>query len=115
MDFITLEKDQKLTEEQAKNLFEDITKDKQSFEIETTEPWGIISKCYGLAMRQNFDTGEIIIYGYRTLSKPRQSGYALEGWVSIKGENRSAFTTSHLFELTNGHLIDVGILFVREK
>ena len=110
----TLKKEEKLSLEQAKILFEDITKHSQRLEIETHGPWSIISKCRGLTIRENFDTGETTIYGYRALSKPRSSGYQLEGWVSIKGVKRSAFTSSHLFELENGHLIDVGVLFARE-
>ena len=110
----TLKKDEKLSLEAAKELFGDITKDEQRLDIETRGPWGIISKCKGLTIRQNFETGTITIYGYRTLSKPRSSGFQLEGWVSIKGVKRSAFTSSHLFELENGHLIDVAVLFARE-
>ena len=111
----TLKKGERLTIEQAKVLGIDYTQDGQRLEIETRGPWSIISKCRGLAMRQNFDTGEVTIYGQRILSNARQSGYELEGWVSIGGVKRSGFTSSHLFEMEDGHLIDVGILFVREK
>lgn len=114
MEIIVLKKDEKLTIQQAKILFGDITKKEQRLEIETQGPWNIISKCYGLATRKDFNTGEITIYGYRTLSNPMESGYELEGRVSIKGIKRAAFTSSHLFELDNGHMINVGILFVRE-
>ena len=110
----TLKKDEKLSLEAAKEIFGDITKGEQRLDLSFRGPWSIISKCRGLAIRQNFDTGETTIYGYRALSKPRSSGYQLEGWVSIKGVKRSAFTSSHLFELENGHLIDVIVLFARE-
>ena len=111
---IELKKDEKLSLEIAKKLFGNITIDGQRLEIGTRGPWGIITKCKGLAINRNFDTGTITIYGYRTLSNPRSSGYELEGNVSINGVKRSAFTSSHLFELENGHLIDVGVLFARE-
>ena len=110
----TLKKGQKLTSAQAKELFEDITINEQRLEIETRGPWGIISKCRGLAINQNFETGDIEVYGYRSLSGPRSSDYQLEGHVSIEGDVRSAFTSSHLFELENGHLIDVGVIFARK-
>ena len=110
----TLKKDEKLSLEAAKELLGDITKDEQRLDLSFRGPWSIISKCRGLAIRQNFETGSVTIYGYRTLSNPRQTGYELEGWVSIKGVKRSAFTSSHLFELKNGHLIDVSVLIARE-
>jgi len=110
----TLKKEEKLSLECAELLFGDISKHSQRLEIETHGPWSIISKCRGLAIRKNLKTGDVTVYGYRTLSNPRQTGYELEGWVSIAGIKRSAFTSSHLFELENGHLIDVGVLFARE-
>jgi len=61
-----------------------------------------------------FNTGEITIYGNRTLSNPKPGGYELEGRVSLQGKKHTAFTSSHLFDLENGHLIDVGIIFVRK-
>jgi len=111
---IELKKDEKLSLSIAKELFGDITKDEQRLDIETRGPWSIITKCKGLTIKQDFDTGTVTIYGYRTLSNTKQGGYELEGNVSIKGVKRSAFTSSHLFELENGHLIDVGVLFARE-
>ena len=38
------------------------------------------------------------IHGNRTLTGVHQSGYELEGWVSVGGKKRSAFTGSLLFE-----------------
>jgi hypothetical protein len=114
-EIIKIKDGEKLSLELAKKLFGDITKDEQRLEIETRGPWSIISSCKGLTIWKDFTTNEIEIYGYRTLSKPRNSGYDLEGYVSIAGVKRSAFTSSHLFELKNGHLIDVGILFARKN
>lgn len=114
-EIIKIKDGEKISLELAKKLFGDITKDEQRLEIETRGPWSIISSCKGLTIWQDFTTNEIEIYGYRTLSRPRNSGYELEGYVSIAGEKRSAFTSSHLFELENGHLIDVGILFARKN
>ena len=115
MKVIKLQKDQKLTTEQAKELFGAASIDEQRLNIETQGPWSVIVRCSGLCMSTDFETGEHIIYGRRTLTNIRQSGYELEGWVSIGGKKYSAFTSSHLFELENGHLISVGIIFPRVK
>ena len=112
---IKLQKNQKLTTEQAKNLFGDASIDERRLNIETRGPWSVIIKCSGLCMRTDFETGEHTIYGQRTLTNVRQSGYELEGRVAIGGKKYSAFTSSHLFELENGHLISVGIIFPRVK
>jgi hypothetical protein len=52
-----------------------------------------------------------ILHGLRTMSRPRESGYVLEGQVSIDGKKRRAFTSSALF-LVGGKLVDVAILYV---
>ena len=113
MKVIKLQKDQKLTIEQAKNLFGSASIDEQRLNIKTQGPWSVIIKCSGLCMHTDFETGEHTIYGQRTLTNIRQNGYELEGWVSIGGKKCSAFTSSHLFELENGHLISVGTIFPR--
>lgn len=58
------------------------------------------------------------IYGMRTLSKCRESGYCLEGRVSVNGKTVRGFTSSQLFEVTDSplnqygkrHLIDVATI-----
>jgi len=113
---IVLKKDQKLTLEQAKELFGDHYLDYEiRFNLETKGPWSIVSKLSGLCARQNFGTGDITIYGNRSMSDLRESGYEMEGRVSIDGKKYTCFTTSHLFELENGHLISVAIIFPRIK
>jgi hypothetical protein len=52
------------------------------------------------------------IFGVRTLSDVRESGYQLEGRVSIGGKKYRAFTSSRLFEREDGTLCDVAVLFV---
>jgi len=112
---ITLRKGEKLTIEQAQFIFKDITAHEQRAEIRTGGPWDTIVGYRALCVRQDFSTGDITIYGYRRLQNIGQSGYELEGEVSINDIKRSAFTSSHLFELENGHLIDVAIIFPRMK
>lgn len=115
MKIIKLQRGQKLTTEQAKELFVDASIDEQRLDVETKGPWNMIVRCAGLCMRTDFETGEHTIYGRRTLANVRQSDYELEGWVSIGGKKYTAFTSSHLFELENGHLIDVGVIFPRVR
>lgn len=53
----------------------------------------------------------LIVYGLRRLQRARQSGYSLEGQVSVEGSTRRAFTTSQMFRV-DGRLVDVAALFV---
>jgi len=115
MKTITLKKGEKLTIAQAIELFGSATIDEKRANISTFGPWGIIAGFKALCVRQDFDNGEITIYGCRRLQKIRQGGYELEGRVSIGGKEYTAFTSSHLFELENGHLIDVATIFPRMK
>ena len=55
------------------------------------------------------------VYGLRTMTNIRQSGYDLEGYVSINGKKYSCFTSSQLFELENGKLINVAVIHARIK
>lgn len=55
------------------------------------------------------------VYGIRTLTNIRQGGYELEGHVSIGGKKYSAFTSTQLFELPDGRLIDVAVIHARVK
>lgn len=96
------------------------TDSKQNLDIETHEPWGIVSKVRGLAVERITEgtypnvgnTLRVIIHGVRSLSNPRESGHQMEGRVSIDGKRRRAFTSSMLFRLPDGKLCDVEILYV---
>jgi hypothetical protein len=52
-------------------------------------------------------------YPMRQLSRPTESGYHLEGRVSRAGRKRSAFTSSQLFQLPDGRLVDVATIHAR--
>jgi hypothetical protein len=54
-------------------------------------------------------------YGFRTLTGIRQGGYELEGRVSIGGRKYAAFTSSQLFELPDGRLIDIATIHARVR
>ena len=65
------------------------------FDIETRGPWGTASKVTGLAIEPTSEG--FLVHGDRSLGSPKESGYQMEGTVSIGGVKRSAFTSSHLF------------------
>lgn len=88
------------------------------FEMEfTNNPYHqVIRSLKGLAVSCKF--GEYSqqydrrVYGMRTLLNPKESGYQLEGRVSIGGKKYRAFTSSTLFEREDGSLCDVAVLHV---
>ena len=79
------------------------------FEIETVGPWSIVRKVRGLAVAKS-DLG-VMVHGDRSLDHAVQSGYQMEGRVSVAGKTRRAFTSSQLF-IHKGELINMAILYV---
>jgi hypothetical protein len=84
-------------------------------------PWNIIVSYKALAVTATWRPGathdyvdEYTLYGDRTMNAPRQSGYELEGWISIAGVKRSAFTSSIMFEVEEtGQLVNVAVIHAR--
>jgi len=74
---------------------------------ETQGPWYIPVSYRALAMDMH---GRV--FGVRTMSRPRESGHALEGRVKVDGKSYCAFTSSRLFARPDGSLCDVAILYV---
>lgn len=115
-----------LPDETASQLFtpDEVAKGEKRCEIETRGPWGIVSSVRALAVEYSADRALLskyapdycqthaTLYGVRALSKAKQSGHALEGRVSIDGKSRRAFTSSMLFRLSDGRLLDCAILYV---
>lgn len=54
----------------------------------------------------------IRVYGWRVLQNAKESGYDLEGRVSINGKKYRAFTTSVMFEYPSGQLVNVAAIYV---
>lgn len=52
------------------------------------------------------------IFGMRKMHHPKESGYNLEGRVSISGKKYRAFTSSSMFEREDKSLINVAVLVV---
>ncbi len=116
----------KLTWEQAKSFLSeaDIKAGQQRGKLTTQGPWGIPVSYKALATTQIWEDsvpwdlspglpiGSLRVFGPRTLTGIRQDGHALEGRVSINGKSYRAFTSSQLFELPDGTLVDVAILHV---
>ena len=91
-------------------------------ETQTHGPWSIITRYTALATTATWkDIGisynvvdEYTLYGPQSLTNPKESGYNLEGYVSIQGAKRSAFTSSILFEIEEtGKLVDVAVIHAR--
>ncbi len=109
----------KLTEEQARLLFTDkeIEAGEQRGAMKTFSQWQIPLSFTALCTSNTFNRetypvehGPLHVYGKRTLSRPVQSGYQLEGKVSIGGKKYRGFTSNQLFELPNGKLIDAATI-----
>lgn len=75
--------------------------------LKTYGPWQIARSYRALAMDMH---GRV--FGIRTMSNVRESGYELEGRVSIEGRKYRAFTSSKLFSREDGSLCDVAIVYV---
>lgn len=84
-------------------------------ELKTFGPWHIPVSYRALCTSSVFGpdrspclsgTISTTLHGMRTLSSPRASGYCLEGKVSLCGRKVRGFTSSQLFELPNGRLLN---------
>ena len=88
-------------------------------ELKTIGAWNIPVSYRALTITATF--GEyskyesVTVYGIRTMTNCRQSGYDLEGYVSINGKKYSCFTSSQLFEFPDGKLINVAVIHARIK
>jgi len=109
----------KLTKEQCEILGIDITQDEIRGTMETVGPWNIVRSYKALCISNTYDKSGMFpklikteIFGNRTLSNPKQSGYHLDGYISIGGKKYSAYTSDVLIEV-DGHLINVATINAR--
>ena len=99
----------------------DIEAGEKRGELKTYGPWQIPISYRALCVSSIYSasyytkTERTMAYGVRTMTQPKESGYCLEGRVSIGGKKYSAFTTSQLFELPDGRLIDVAVIHARVR
>lgn len=89
-------------------------------ELKTWGVWGIPISFRALVMSAVWDDSKgytvaknTTIYGLRTMGKLKQNGHAMDGWLSIGGKKLTGFTSSQLFEIEGGKLIDVAIIHAR--
>jgi hypothetical protein len=108
----------KLTNKQIRLLGIDPNADKVNGEMKTFGPWQMPINykaiCESMVFGDYSSVKEVTIYGYRTMYNVRQSGYCLEGWVSVQGKKRSCFTSDMLIETETGHLISVATIHARQ-
>jgi hypothetical protein len=111
----------KLTKDEAVSLGIDITQDEIRGEVTTKGPWDIVTGYRALCISNEYDRSGMFtkiisttIFGQRRMCRVKQSGYSLDGYVSIKGKDCTAFTSSTLFDV-EGKLINVATINVRIK
>lgn len=112
----------KATREQLLELgvtSEEIEAGEKGFETETLGCYGVTRTVRAVVECGEFGEFHQIkwkdFYSMLTMSKPRQSGYEMDGVVSIGGRKDTCFTSSQLFELPCGKLVDVAVIFSRSK
>lgn len=115
-----------LPDDIANQLFtpDEMANGEKRCEVKTLGPWQIVQSVKALAIEYTSDRSLLskytpdycnthaTLYGFRTLANAKQSGHDLEGRVSIEGKSRRAFTSSVMFRLSNGRLIDCACLYV---
>jgi hypothetical protein len=92
-------------------------------DLKTFGPWQlpisyqaiVISKEYTPEASRRFtaETEMALMFGYRKMRNIRQSGYEIEGWLSIGGKRVSGFSASQLLELEDGKLINIATIHAR--
>lgn len=85
-------------------------------DLETFGPWHLPVRFRALAVSYVFSPNHwaetVTLYGVRTMGKLKESGYCLEGRVSVEGRKRRGFTSSQLWELPGGRLIETATIHV---
>lgn len=85
--------------------------------LETCGPWQLPVRYHAPAISivwgPNNSAETITLYGWRIMCDLKEAGYHLEGRCSIAGRKRSAFTSSQLWQLPDGTLLDTAVIHVR--
>jgi len=107
-----------LTQEEADYLFTAEQQQEDEIHFEQLDSWRLSGICESCVWDQIDGTtikakDTMYIWKKRTMFNAKPCGFALDGYVSVKGKKRTCFTTSILFELPNGHLLDVGAIYAR--
>lgn len=105
----------KLTREQAQKLGINPDLEDQRGELKTYGPWNIPVSYKALCLTSYWEGSrrtKTVLIGQRTLTNAKQSGYYIDGQVSVKGKKYSCFTSDQLFEI-DGKLINVATIHAR--
>ena len=96
---------------------EEIAAGEKRGDLKNCGPWNIPVSYRAITEARDFGEHSKVtrarFWPVRTISNPRESGYCLEGRVSLGGKNVSAFTSDTLFELPDGRLVAAATIFVR--
>lgn len=93
----------------------------QRGEMETVGPWHLPIRYSAPAITVQWaptpyaQMATVTFHGKRTMHGPKESGYHLEGRVSLKGNKVSAFTSSQMFRLPDGTLLESKVIHCREN
>ncbi len=105
-----------ITEEQWLAYISDSLEDQRG-DMETYGPWSIpvryTAPCLTYVFGEHSSIVSVTLYGKRTMSRPKESGYQLEGIVSLGGRKRTCFTSSQLFKLPGGKLLESATIHAR--
>jgi hypothetical protein len=99
---------------------EEIAKGEARGKMKTFGPWQIPISFTALCLsvewtpeekrKHSAERDSETAYGIRTLSGVKQEGYCLEGRVSVNGKKVRGFTSSQLFRLPDGKLVNVATI-----
>lgn len=109
----------KITDKQAKLIFGRVPDFPElRGDLRTFGPWQIPLSYRALCVTSLFDssygyckTVHTIVFGFRTMVDIKQSGYQIEGRVSYQGKKIRCFSSTQMFELENGQLVNVAVIF----
>ena len=109
----------KLTEDQCNFLGIDINVAEIRGDMQTRGMWNVPVSYKAICIDTlyvNIDgqikPTEVTFFGTRTMTNIRQSGYNIEGYVSIKGKKYTCFDSSVMIDV-NGKLINVACISAR--
>jgi len=108
----------KLTMAQAVSLGIQTYKDKMRAEIEYIGSWQIPKSYKALCINRHYKRSYGInsiekteLIGIRKMSKLKQNGYHVDGYVSVNGKQVKGYSSAQMFEI-DGNLIDVEVICI---
>lgn len=104
-----------ITEDQFREYISPEIMDQRG-DLEAYGPWSIPVRYKAPAVSYTWGeystVKEVTLHGKRTLGDLKQSGYSLEGRVSVNGSKKRGFTSSQMWELPDGRLIETAVIHV---